>query len=270
MKTIYALLIALFLVNGAMAQWFWQNPLPQGDHLHSVYFTDANTGYATSYNGTILKTTDGGITWTAQSSGTYDYLISVFFTDTNTGYAVGDGGTILKTTNGGTDWIVQTSGTTNGLMSVYFTDANTGYAVGYNGIILKTTNGGTDWIVQASGTYSWLYSVYFTDANTGYAVGEHGTILKTENGGGFPIGIGEQMKGKNNLSIYPNPTSNTITIGTPSTGIITIHNPRGQQLLQQKITESITTIDVSNMPGGMYVVKVIGENGVKVGKFVKL
>ena len=39
-------------------------------------------------DGTILKTTNGGTTWTALSSGTSD-LTSVYFTDASTGYAVG-------------------------------------------------------------------------------------------------------------------------------------------------------------------------------------
>ncbi|MCK4548296.1 MAG: hypothetical protein KAW17_12745, partial [Candidatus Eisenbacteria sp.] len=42
--------------------WFWQNPLPQGNSLSDVCFTDANTGTAVGAIGTILRTTDGGAT----------------------------------------------------------------------------------------------------------------------------------------------------------------------------------------------------------------
>jgi photosystem II stability/assembly factor-like uncharacterized protein len=49
----------------------------------------------------ILRTTDGGVTWTAQSSGTINFLFGVSFTDANTGTAVGGFGTILHTTTGG-------------------------------------------------------------------------------------------------------------------------------------------------------------------------
>ena len=41
--------------------WFWQNPLPQGNRLNSVCFTDANTGTAVGSAGTILRTTTGGV-----------------------------------------------------------------------------------------------------------------------------------------------------------------------------------------------------------------
>lgn len=70
-------------------------------YLNSLYFTNANTGYAVGRSGTIIKTIDGGITWTKLSSGTTNNLFSIFFPDDNTGYAVGGRGTILKTNNGG-------------------------------------------------------------------------------------------------------------------------------------------------------------------------
>ena len=37
------------------AQWFWQNPLPQGNDLYSVDFIDSNFGWIVGYYGTILK-----------------------------------------------------------------------------------------------------------------------------------------------------------------------------------------------------------------------
>jgi len=45
MKEFFIFLIALLLGSGAMAQWFPQNS-GTTKNLNSVYFTDANTGYA--------------------------------------------------------------------------------------------------------------------------------------------------------------------------------------------------------------------------------
>ena len=73
----------------------------------------------------------------------------------------------------------------------------------------------------------------------------------------------------NYLKIYPNPTSTTITIETPITGIITILNTSGQQLLQQEITEPTTTINVSGWKSGVYFARVTTENRVSVEKFIK-
>src|SRR5437879_8145556 len=138
----------------AGAHWVWQNPLPQGNTLYGVSFTDANTGTATGDNGTIVRTSDGGDSWSIQSSGTTNTLYGVSLTDADHGTAVGASGTILRTTDGGKAWSSQTSGTTNGLLAVSFTDANTGTAVGENGTIVRTTDGGNTWGGQTSGTPS--------------------------------------------------------------------------------------------------------------------
>jgi len=187
-----------------MAQWLPQNS-GTTQELSSVYFTDANIGFVVGNGGTILKTTDGGLNWIPQYSGsTTDWFRSVYFPNANTGYTVGidiygNNGIIRKTTNGGIDWTNQNSGTNQVLESVYFTDANTGYAVGninvgggtggYTAcIILKTINGGTNWTEKYSDTSFRFYSVFFVNADTGYVVGSadtvsEGYIIKTTDGG---------------------------------------------------------------------------------------
>ncbi len=127
------LLLAVWVDNSQNHKW--RNDLDftnkrNNNDLFGVSFTDANTGTAVGFDGTILRTTNGGTTWTSQTSGTTNHLYGVSFTDANTGTAVGVDGTILRTTNGGTTWTLQTSGTTNHLYGVSFTDANTGTAVG--------------------------------------------------------------------------------------------------------------------------------------------
>ncbi|MEI7726449.1 MAG: YCF48-related protein [Bacteroidota bacterium] len=174
--------IGLKTIDGGLT---WQSFLSSGN-FSSVFFTDANNGYMTSFGGSIYKTINGGTTWTSQWIKN-DRLLSVFFTDANTGYVTGGSGTILKTINGGITWTAQNSGTYADLCSIFFTDANTGYVVGspetIAGTNLKTTNGGTTWTIQNNGASFYLYSVFFTDANNGCAVGTGGYFVKTSNGG---------------------------------------------------------------------------------------
>src|SRR5712671_1288482 len=92
------------------SQWHWQNPLPQGNNLRGASFVDTNTGTVVGEYGTIVRTTDGGNSWTIQTSGTTQTLWAVSFTDANNGTAVGEGGTIVRTTDGGTHWASQASG----------------------------------------------------------------------------------------------------------------------------------------------------------------
>jgi hypothetical protein len=71
------------------------------------------------------------------------------------------------------------------------------------------------------------------------------------------------------FSIYPNPTSATFSIETTLCGTLIIVNLNGQQLQQQEITVPMTTIDVSKLAKGIYILKLFGVNGVQVVKIIR-
>ena len=181
-------LIAFFIISISSiipSQWTNQNPVPQGNDLWSTFFID-DTGWIVGSEGFIKKTTNSGVDWIEQNSGTTLTLKSVQFINQSTGWICGESGLILKTTDGGVNWNSQASGTTQHLTDIHFYDLDTGYAVGHGGTILKTTNGGSSWTSQSSGTSSDLTSIDFVDALLGYAGGnEAGSIrvLKTTDGG---------------------------------------------------------------------------------------
>ncbi len=99
-------------VSSAQPGWFWQNPLPQGNHLWGVATLNKQTVIAVGESGTVLRSGDAGESWTLPSSGTTNRLYAVSFGDGNTGVAVGELGTILRTSDGGESWASQLSGTT--------------------------------------------------------------------------------------------------------------------------------------------------------------
>jgi photosystem II stability/assembly factor-like uncharacterized protein len=102
-------------------------------------------------SGTIVRSNDGGETWTQQCSGTTDNLAGVSFVDAQTGWAVG------------------------------------GYAEFITGritqAIVHTTDGGQTWARRDSPTDNVFHAVSFVDTNTGIAVGDYGTIMRTDTGG---------------------------------------------------------------------------------------
>ncbi|MGH9768975.1 MAG: YCF48-related protein [Blastocatellia bacterium] len=102
-----------------------------------VRVSNSWNGWVVGNNGTILKTTNGGDAWTAQTSGTAANLRDVYFVDANHGWAVGDSGVILTTSDGGATWSPEQSGVAANLRGVFFANANTGFAVGDGGVILK-------------------------------------------------------------------------------------------------------------------------------------
>ncbi|MCH2023171.1 MAG: YCF48-related protein [Saprospiraceae bacterium] len=70
------------------------------DNFKSMYFKDELNGYIGTEQGNILKTTDGGQTWTVDYSfaGPYSIVVDIDFAG-NMGYAFGDDGAIAKTDN---------------------------------------------------------------------------------------------------------------------------------------------------------------------------
>lgn len=156
--------------DGTRATWTFQNPLPTGNELRSVWGADAKNVWAVGNDGTIVKW--DGATWTKQVSVTTEPLYGVYGTGPNNVWAVGWGGTIVKWD--GSTWSTQSSGTTDHLTSIYGVDAKNVWAVGINGTIVKWD--GSTWTTQASGTTNHLLGVYGADANV-WAVGDKGTIL---------------------------------------------------------------------------------------------
>lgn len=180
------LIILLLVTQTNYSQWINQNPVPNGNDLWSVFFTDDNNGWIVGSDGFINKTSNAGIDWVEQNSKTNLILKSVQFVDQNTGWICGESGLIMKTTDGGQNWFNLISGTTKHLTKIHFLDFNTGFTVGFGGTILKTTDGGLSWVNQPSGTSSDIYDIDFVNSLEGYAVGgEFGSyaILKTTDGG---------------------------------------------------------------------------------------
>ncbi|MBK9106618.1 MAG: hypothetical protein IPL92_19185 [Saprospiraceae bacterium] len=161
--------------------------LPVTDQLKTVKFIDLSTGWAAGESGTILKTINGGMNWSVQTSGITSTIRSIFFLDANNGWACGDEGTIIATTNGGTTWTPQTSPYSSQYNSIRFANASTGWVVGNGSVLLKTINGGLIWTQQANqGVSMWGLDILST--TTGWVSGGFNntqnspTLLKTING----------------------------------------------------------------------------------------
>src|SRR6266550_3099697 len=60
----------------AHAGWTWGNPRPQGDTLSAIDF-QGQRGYVVGEFGTMLRTDDGGATWSGVSTGLTEDLTEV-------------------------------------------------------------------------------------------------------------------------------------------------------------------------------------------------
>lgn len=165
--------------------------------LQSVDFFDADNGWIVGglpdcnpcggfLDGpaTILRTTDGGNSWSSkitQPGRPVDVVSGVQFLGKDTGWVATSSG-ILKTTNGGELWLSVLHSDSGGYTALHFIDPNTGWAVG-GPRIAKTTDGGASWIPQSTDSSWGLRTVFFVNEATGWVAGEFNRIFKTTDGG---------------------------------------------------------------------------------------
>jgi photosystem II stability/assembly factor-like uncharacterized protein len=187
MKTRYFYLI-LFILSCSFKiysqqPWTWQQPLPQGNTLYSLSFSDSMNGTAVGILGTIIHTSDCGETWSLIKSGLKNDLKSIFYTDEKNGFISGSSGTLLKTSDGGWNWININTGINSSLNKIQFYNNKTGWCVGNDGTILKTNDYGNTWFKQYLTTNLNINSISILDTNNCIAVGDSGIIYKTTNSG---------------------------------------------------------------------------------------
>ncbi len=126
-------------VNGTT----WTQPSSAGETLYAIWGT-GNTFYAVGANGSIVKSSDGGQSWVAQSSTTNQVLRGVFGTSPTQVVAAGDNGVIVRSTDG-SSWSQVASGVATSFFAVTATDATTFYACGSNAVVLRSDNAGQAW-----------------------------------------------------------------------------------------------------------------------------
>jgi len=120
-----------------------------GADITGITFTDADHGFATCEEKYILRTNNGGDTWSKAS------------------------------------WSVNPTlyGSTQ---DIQFLDATHGWAVGYSrpflgvetGLILRTIDGGASWVSERSATGAELYTIDKVSESCGWAMGEAGVAYK--------------------------------------------------------------------------------------------
>jgi hypothetical protein len=105
------------------------------------------------------------------------------------------------------------------------------------------------------------YLAYMDEGNSSKA-----TVMKYD----FPTVISDQ--GYTLLRVYPIPASDIITVETgplPTNGKFSITNLNGQVVLSDHITEAKTQVNISNLPCGVYFVKLANERMVEVRKIIR-
>jgi len=164
--------------------------------IEDVFFINKRLGWAIAndfyfFGTTILKTTNGGVNWSASRyPDTTLMFFTVHFLDSLTGYLGGYTGSLFKTTNAGYNWskCYVDSNTTYmfPIWRISFYNHQHGVACGgvidISGVIWQTTNAGLSWKSLAIAPEP-LYDVKWLDSQRVYITGGDfeygGSIVKS-------------------------------------------------------------------------------------------
>jgi hypothetical protein len=274
-------------------------------YLRDISFVDSVLGVAVGYmatdsvsvHGIIIRTTDGGTTWTLKHLPAVNNFTSVSFSNELVGYAAGPSnadsvhpvqGLLYKTTDAGESWTeVQFAGADSIIVShvTFARGTDVGVVYGYgdsrdtsrNVFIARTTNAGESWSLQTVTVASpkmLLEGGILLTALDGYLTGgdvlTSSVILHTSNGGfndvgkwgkGFP----RTQKLEQNFPNPFNPTT-TVSFAMSHSSFVTlrVYDLLGREVatlvngLEEPGFKSVTW-DASNVPSGLYFYRLTTE-----------
>jgi photosystem II stability/assembly factor-like uncharacterized protein len=141
----------------------------------------------TGHEGTILVSTDDGLTWVSHTAGTASIMFGVSVHGADA-VGVGGQGAVVMSVNTGSGWgLTVLGGQLTFFYGTSFVNGTTGWAVGSSSttgnVIIKSTDGGFVWTGQTAPNTEQLFGVSFAALDTGTAVGGNGTIINTSNSG---------------------------------------------------------------------------------------
>ncbi len=148
----------------------------------------AGMQYTYNAEGVVIKTTDGGDTWTEIMGGPgTNGIEAVCFVTPDKGFIAGWNDYFAKTTDGGATWTEINVGSDNWyFMDIEFWDEDHGIAFANHnssGIAIYYTSDGGDFWMLSSGVGHNVQDIAYADANTLYAVGGNECISKSTDGG---------------------------------------------------------------------------------------
>jgi photosystem II stability/assembly factor-like uncharacterized protein len=128
-----------FVGRGAVSEWsIRQRPLPiQAKWYNDVATASNGRWWVVGERGTVLHSSDDGVSWTAQGTPKVEDLYAVDFWDEALGMAVGAHGTALLTVDGGRHWQDVSTGLDHYLGDLLWVDDASLLVVGGGGTLLR-------------------------------------------------------------------------------------------------------------------------------------
>jgi len=239
------------------------------------------TIWASTTMGRVLKSTDKGMHWTANTVFAGKGLNKVVFKDASNGLGtIGvTNDSLYRTSDGGSTWaLVAKTGRflhsdmcfAPGTPSAYVC---TGAATGLSGSSFSIDNGTTWMTIDTAIQHT---AVTFVNTSTGWCGGFN---TSSTVGGMFkwstPLGIQENTMTNGTVSVYPNPNQGSIQISldnaTSKQSVVVIYDLVGNVVFKsiENAGSSVLNVDLNAVPAGMYIVQVTNGSKLYTSKIVR-
>ncbi len=148
--------------------------------LAGVFFDDADHGWVGGTAAELLRTIDGGDTWSpVDTIGTPTYNLD--FTSTTVGHSAGTGMnfTLFRTTDAGSSWSPVYESPRGTIVGISFPTSDDGFIADVRGVV-STTDGGQTWNLASEISEVWLSDIGFATATQGWVVGSVDTLTNED------------------------------------------------------------------------------------------
>jgi photosystem II stability/assembly factor-like uncharacterized protein len=234
--------------------WSWGNPTPQGDQLQAIEFTGAR-GYAGGKFGALVRSDDGGLTWTGLATGITQDVTRIRVIDGDS-LVIAGGCAVRRSDDAGASfrrlpWTASDSNCPSPVASLSFPNDQVGYLLIANGTIFRTADGGNTWSRRTSvpGTPSTggpvaPTDVFFTGPDTGVATAG-GQIYRTTDGGGSWTLVATHSAPLNGLSFLD--PANGYAVGAGSSVLKTDDGGASWSVKTSGGAQTLTAIRCANL-----------------------
>jgi ligand-binding sensor domain-containing protein len=240
-------------IDGSGFKWIgtWGGGLVRFDDINWTTYDTSNSGLPSIYVLSIAIDGDG-TKWIGTYLGgltKYDGTSWTTYNTSNSGLPLNNDVQSIAIDGNGNKWMGNGGGLTkyDGTNWTTFTVLNSGLPDCFV-LSLSIDSSGTKWI----GTWNGGLGVY--------------------NENGIPFSIRENIISGANVKVFPNPVYDYLTVellSNTTISLVEIINMQGSLVKSQKISKNKNTIDVSDLSGGIYFVKVTNEKTVQLGKVIK-